>query len=40
MNIQINLNGQTRSFAVEPGETLMAAKPANAARARCWWTAS
>ncbi len=24
MNIQINLNGQTRSFAIEPGETLMA----------------
>ena len=24
MNIQINLNGQTRSFAIAPGETLMA----------------
>ncbi len=24
MNIQINLNGQTRAFAIEPGETLMA----------------
>jgi putative selenate reductase molybdopterin-binding subunit len=24
MNIQLNLNGQTRAFAVEPGETLMA----------------
>ena len=24
MNIQINLNGQTRAFVIEPGETLMA----------------